>query len=108
MQPDGTWTILIVADDDEVRASLIGCFEASNHLRRVPAWRGLPERSGQPAHLVLGQREFGCRDENSGAEPSTTSMRWPHAVARWCGRLCFVDARNNRALLRRLAPELAS
>lgn len=67
--------------------------------RRVLMWNGLPTRNGQPADLVLGQKDFVSRDENGGAEPSATSMRWAHAVALWRGRLCVADAGNNRVMV---------
>jgi hypothetical protein len=66
--------------------------------RRVLMWHGLPRDSGRRADLVLGQARFDCRDENGGAEPSAGSMRWPHAITTWCGRLCVTDAGNNRIL----------
>jgi hypothetical protein len=67
--------------------------------RRVLMWRGLPEINGQAADLVLGQSDFDCRDENGGSDPSAGSMRWPHALTTWCGRLCVSDAGNNRILV---------
>ena len=67
--------------------------------RRVLMWNGLPECNGQSADLVLGQRDFSTRDENAGAEPSASSMRWPHAIALWGGRLCVADAGNNRIMV---------
>jgi len=72
---------------------------ADSGNRRVLMWQGLPERSGQPADLVLGQRSFDCRDENAGAGPGATSMRWPHALAFWRDRLCVADAGNNRIMV---------
>ncbi|GAC1630699.1 MAG: NHL repeat-containing protein [Nevskia sp.] len=67
--------------------------------RRVLMWQGLPVRNGQPANLVLGQASFDCRDENGGGEPNAASMRWPHAIACWRGRLCVSDAGNNRVMI---------
>ena len=72
---------------------------ADSGNRRVLMWNGLPTRNTQPADLVLGQRDFDCRDENAGAEPSAFSMRWPHSVTLWCGRLCVADAGNNRIMV---------
>jgi hypothetical protein len=63
--------------------------------RRVLRWQGVPE-NGRPADLVLGQARLDCRDENGGHSPDAASMRWPHAVATWCGKLCVTDAGNNR------------
>jgi len=67
--------------------------------RRVLGWRGLPRANGHPADLVLGQRDFDCRDENAGGAPTAASMRWPHAITTWHGRLCVTDAGNNRILV---------
>lgn len=84
--------------------------------RRVLMWEGLPQRSGEPANLVLGQPDFEQRDENGGSEPTAASMRWPHAIsfpsavaggargtprpgADRPGGLCVADAGNNRLML---------
>ncbi|MGC1413279.1 MAG: NHL repeat-containing protein [Acetobacteraceae bacterium] len=67
--------------------------------RRVLMWHGAPMRNGQAADLVLGQHDFGTRDENGGGEPSLSSMRWPHDVAVWDGSLCVTDAGNNRIMI---------
>ncbi len=71
---------------------------ADSENRRVLIWEGLPE-TGQPPDTVLGQRDFTCRDENAGADPSAMSMRWPHGIALWRGRLCVSDAGNNRIMI---------
>ena len=67
--------------------------------RRVLMWHGAPRANAQPADLVLGQRDFGRRDENGGGEPSLASMRWPHGIAVWNGCLCATDAGNNRIMI---------
>lgn len=72
---------------------------ADSGNRRVLMWQGLPTRNGQPADLVLGQRDFTCRDENAGAEPSAFSMRWPHGLTLWGNKLCVADAGNNRIMV---------
>jgi hypothetical protein len=72
---------------------------ADSGNRRVLMWHGLPAANGQSADLVLGQRDFTCRDENAGAEPSALSMRWPHDITPWRGRLCVADAGNNRIMV---------
>jgi hypothetical protein len=74
-------------------------FVCDSENRRVLVWRGLPERTGQPADLVLGQTDFARRDENKGGAPDGASMRWPHAVCAWRGRTCIADAGNNRILV---------
>jgi hypothetical protein len=67
--------------------------------RRVLMWDELPRRHGLPADLVLGQADFSHRDENGGAAPSATSMRWPHALASWRNGICVADAGNNRVMV---------
>lgn len=67
--------------------------------RRVLMWNGMPTENGQSADLILGQDNFDLRDENGGDEPDGTSMRWPHAITMWCGRLCVTDAGNNRIMI---------
>jgi sugar lactone lactonase YvrE len=66
--------------------------------RRVLRFTGLPQRHGEAADLVLGQPDFEHRDENAGGVGAAT-LRWPHAIARWQGRLCVADAGNNRVLM---------
>ena len=66
--------------------------------RRVLVWDDV-DRSGQPADRVLGQIAFDSRDENAGGEVSALSMRWPHDVVSWQGRLAVADAGNNRIML---------
>jgi hypothetical protein len=72
---------------------------ADSGNRRVLMWSGLPQRCGQAADLVLGQASFHCRDENGGGDPTAASMRWPHAITLWDGKLCVTDAGNNRILV---------
>jgi hypothetical protein len=73
--------------------------------RRVLMWRELPQEPGRPADLVLGQAGFGRRDENGGGEPCASSMRWPHALCVWDGKLCVTDAGNNRIQVWDRCPE---
>ena len=72
---------------------------ADSENRRVLIWHGLPETNGQPADLVLGQEDFVSRNENAGGEANAMSMRWPHGLALWRGRLCISDAGNNRIMI---------
>lgn len=67
--------------------------------RRVLVWKGIPHRNNQAADLVLGQTTFEDNDENAGGEPTSMSMRWPHSVALWGGRICVADAGNNRVMV---------
>jgi len=73
--------------------------------RRVLVWDTLPTRNGQPADRVLGQNEFGCRDENAGCDPGPLGMRWPHGIARIGRSLLITDAGNNRIMVWRRMPE---
>jgi hypothetical protein len=75
-----------------------GLWIADTGNRRVLHWSGMPARNGQPADLVLGQGDFAHRDENAG-QVDAASLRWPHAIAFWRGRLCVADAGNNRVLI---------
>lgn len=74
--------------------------------RRVLVWSAMPERNGQPADLVLGQRHFCSRDENAGGVPDASSMRWPHDIAFLGDGPCVADAGNNRVLLWRWSAEV--
>ena len=74
-------------------------FVADSENRRVLIWNDMPTENGQSADVVLGQHNFSIRDENAGAEPSAMSMRWPHGIAIWQGRLCVSDAGNNRIMI---------
>lgn len=66
--------------------------------RRVLVWDD-PQCTGQPADLVLGQRDFETRDENAGGDIGSLGMRWPHGIAEWRGKLAVSDAGNNRIML---------
>jgi len=80
-------------------------YVADTGNRRVLWWEGVPQYNGQPADGVLGQRDFRCRDENSGQDPSAMSMRWPHAIVRWGCALAVSDAGDNRVLIWENAPQ---
>ncbi len=73
-------------------------FVADTGNRRVLVWDAIPTRNGEPADLVLGQRDFFCRDENAGRGASAFGMRWPHAIACAGGALFVADAGNNRIM----------
>jgi hypothetical protein len=72
--------------------------------RRVLVWERIPEASGAPADLVLGQADFACRDENAGVGVGAIGMRWPHAVAACGPALLVTDAGNNRVMVWRAMP----
>jgi len=81
-------------------------FVADSGNRRVLIWNNLPEANGQSADCVLGQIDFNCRDENAGHDPSAMSMRWPHDLTFWRGKLCVADAGNNRVLVWNDCPQV--
>jgi hypothetical protein len=76
-----------------------GCLVvADTGNRRVLIWDGLPQRNGEPAALVLGQRDPHTRDENAGIGVGALGMRWPHSMVWWRERLFVADAGNNRVM----------
>jgi hypothetical protein len=74
-------------------------FVADTGNRRVLMWNRIPERNGAPADLVLGQRDFTCRDENAGQNVCGLGMRWPHAIVLADDALTIADAGNNRVMV---------
>ncbi len=73
-------------------------FVADTGNRRVLVWLTVPTRSGTPADLVLGQRDFTTRDENASAAPGPVGMRWPHAITVNGEQVLVADAGNNRVM----------
>jgi hypothetical protein len=86
------WPYGIFADAERL-------FVADSQNRRLLIWNSFPQVHGQPADRVLGQTGFSNRDENAGGTANAMSMRWPHAITVWQGRLCVADAGNNRIML---------
>ena len=80
-------------------------FVADTGNRRVLVWDMLPERNGQPADRVLGQRSFACRDESAGEETGPLGMRWPHGVATIGEAVLVSDAGTNRVMVWKSLPE---
>ncbi len=74
-------------------------FVADTGNRRVLVWDRIPQRNGAPADLVLGQKDFTCRDENGGENVGARGMRWPHAVVLSAGTVIVADAGNNRVMV---------
>ncbi len=66
--------------------------------RRVLIWGELPTRSGQPADLVLGQRDLRERSDHAGDTPDARGLRWPHDLCLWGDELVVADAGDNRLL----------
>jgi NHL repeat len=79
-------------------------FVADTGNRRVLVWNRVPERAGEAADLVLGQRDFTERDENAGAGAGAIGMRWPHGIAICDEALLVADAGNNRVMVWRELP----
>jgi len=72
---------------------------------RVLVWHEIPCRSGVPADLVLGQRDFHGGDPNrGGTAPDAGTMHWPFAVFAVGDTLIVGDAGNRRLLLWRSPP----
>lgn len=74
-------------------------YVADTGNRRILKWDRIPESNGEPADLVLGERDFVTRDENAGQAASSGGMRWPHAISAHKGRLMVADAGNNRIMV---------
>ncbi len=87
--PSGIWSDgrrLVVAD-------------AWNH--RVLIWHELPVRHGQPADVVLGQRDFNSNQPNAlkvGAAPGDRTLFWPYGVFSDGQHLWIADTGNRRIL----------
>lgn len=75
--------------------------DAWNH--RVLIWHSLPEKSGVPADLVLGQKDFEPGEANQGAapgaSPDASCMHWPYGVYFGEGKLFVADSGNRRVLV---------
>ncbi len=88
--PSGLWTDgqrLIVAD-------------AWNH--RVLIWHRLPTKHGQPADVVIGQKDFTANAPNGqgvGHAPSAQSLYWPYGLTSDGDRLWIADTGNRRVLV---------
>jgi hypothetical protein len=87
--PSGIWTNgekLIVAD-------------AWNH--RVLIWNNLPTQHGQPADVVVGQKDYNNTQPNGegiGAAPKADTLYWPYGVWSQNNALWIADTGNRRVL----------
>ncbi|HUB95771.1 MAG TPA: hypothetical protein VL993_07635, partial [Stellaceae bacterium] len=78
--------------------------DAWNH--RVLLWLRLPDRSNQPADVVLGQRDFGgCLANRGAAQPDADTLNWCYGVAICGGRLYVADTGNRRVLVWHRIPQ---
>lgn len=72
--------------------------DAWNH--RVLLWHGLPERSGQPADVVLGQLDArGAAPNRGGERAGADTLYWCYGVAFVNGCLVVADTGNRRVLI---------
>lgn len=84
--------------------AMLAMADAWNH--RVLIWRTLPERSNQPADLVLGQADFSGGLANRGAATAAAdTLNWCYGVTIADGRLFVADSGNRRVLVWNSPPE---
>lgn len=82
-----------------------GLAVADGWNNRVLIWHRFPERSGQPADLVLGQTDFRGQAPNRGRnEADPGSMHWPFQVLTLGESLWVADTGNRRVLVWRCLP----
>lgn len=81
-----------------VERDVLAVADAWNH--RVLLWRGLPQRSNQPADVVLGQADFASNRANRGSSAARAdTLNWCYGVALHNGRLFVADTGNRRVLV---------
>lgn len=86
-----------------VSEGMLAVADAWNH--RVLIWRTIPERSNQPADLVLGQSDFTGIAANRGGAPGADTLNWCYGVAFIDGRLAVADTGNRRVLVWNSIPD---
>ncbi|MEM8907942.1 MAG: hypothetical protein AAGD05_08870, partial [Bacteroidota bacterium] len=87
--PSGLW-----ADDRRLIVA-----DAWNH--RVLIWHEWPQTDGQPADVVIGQKDFQHNEPNVtgiSTPPSAHSLNWPYGVFSDGQRLWIADTGNRRIL----------
>jgi hypothetical protein len=66
---------------------------------RIMLWKDMPDRSGAPCDLVLGQKDFSGCDHNMAAYyPSAPTLNMPYAIAVARGRLIAADTASSRLI----------
>jgi hypothetical protein len=66
---------------------------------RIMLWKAMPDRSGAPCDLVLGQKDFSGCDHNMAAYyPSAAALNMPYAIAVAAGRLIAADTASSRLI----------
>jgi hypothetical protein len=87
-----------------VENGVLAVADAWNH--RVLLWRRIPDRSNQPADVVIGQPDFRSVHPNRGADtPRADTLNWCYGVALHAGRLYVADTGNRRVLVWNEIPE---
>lgn len=72
---------------------------ADSGNNRILIWNSIPESSGVPADLVLGQTDFTSRLPNRGGQPTATGLDGPLAVWSDGTRVVVADSGNHRLLI---------
>ena len=79
-------------------SGVLAIADAWNH--RVLLWHGVPERSQQPADLVLGQPDFFSGRANRGTDaPAADTLNWCYGVGIRDNHLFVADTGNRRLLI---------
>ncbi len=71
---------------------------ADTDNNRVLIWNSIPTVNGQPADVVLGQKDFTSAVSN-GFKPTAESLKGPQGVWLQGGKLFVADTGNNRVLI---------
>ncbi|WP_206428477.1 NHL repeat-containing protein [Mycolicibacterium stellerae] len=65
---------------------------------RILIWRTVPDKSGTPPDLILGQRSSADVEPNMGSTASASSLYWPFGVAVVGSNFWVADTGNRRVL----------
>ncbi len=76
--------------------------DSGNH--RILLWRGLPTEDGQPADIVLGQRDFYTEGPAANGRGPANGLHLPTGVAIHHGRLLVADPWHHRILVWETVP----
>jgi hypothetical protein len=79
--------------------------DSGNH--RILLWRGLPERDGEPADVVLCQPDFFTEGPRAHGRGPENGLHLPTGVAIHDGRLLVADAWHHRILVWNEVPEIS-
>ncbi len=85
---------------------LLAVADTGNH--RVLLWFGLPKEDGQPADVVLGQKDFYTEGPKSAGASIENGFNLPTAVAVYEGRLFVADAWHHRILVWNEVPTVSN